>query len=515
MYLTQSLRRSAARRPADIALICGKRQYAWREFEERSARLAAGLVHHGLARGDRVAFLGHNSEHYFEFSFAVPWAGGIIVPLNNRLSATELTYILQDSGARILIVDDSFAEVAMSLRAAVPELRDVICFRPGDAANDYEELIASHSPLPDQLRGYEDVAGILYTSGTTGKPKGAALSHRNLICNAMGGLANYGFNEHTRYVHATPLFHAAGASRVYTMVTAGTTNVILPKFEVPELLKTIATHRVSHMLLVPTMINRLAHYPDLRDHDLSSLKVISYGASPMPRAVLEAAITNLPGVSFNQAYGMTELSPAATFLEPRYHVLDGPDAGRLASCGRPVFFADVRIVNEQDQPLPDGEIGEIVVRGPMVMQGYWNNPEATAEAVCDGWMHTGDAGYRDDDGFFYIVDRIKDLVITGGENVSSVEVENCIHQLPQVDECAVFGIPHDDWVETVHAVVVLKAGQQLTGAEVIAHCKATLTSYKCPRSVDIRAEPLPISGTGKIMKNELRKPHWAGRSRRV
>jgi len=230
---------------------------------------------------------------------------------------------------------------------------------------------------------------------------------------------------------------------------------------------------------------------------------------------LKKALEELQHVSFTQSYGMTELSPAATFLDARYHVLEGPDAGRLASCGRPVFNADVRIVDEEDQPLADGEVGEIVVKGPMVMQGYWQNPEATAEAIRDGWMHTGDAGYRDSDGFFYIVDRIKDLVITGGENVASVEVENCIYQLDAVSECAVFGIPHEDWIETVHAEVVTKPGFTITEAEVIAHCKGQMTTFKCPRSVVIRDQPLPISGTGKIMKNELRKPYWEGRDRKV
>jgi len=352
----------------------------------------------------------------------------------------------------------------------------------------------------------------------------------------MGASLNSGFNEETVYLHATPLFHAAGASRVYSMIGAGTTNIILPAFEVSALLAAIEKHNVTSLLLVPTMINRLVHHEDLHKFDLSSLRNISYGASPMPQTVLKKALEELPHVSFTQAYGMTELSPAATFLDARYHVLEGgmtelspaatfldaryhvlegPDAGRLASCGRPVFNADVRIVDEEDQPLADGEVGEIVVKGPMVMQGYWQNPEATAEAIRDGWMHTGDAGYRDSDGFFYIVDRIKDLVITGGENVASVEVENCIYQLDAVSECAVFGIPHEDWIETVHAEVVTKPGFTITEAEVIAHCKGQMTTFKCPRSVVIRDQPLPISGTGKIMKNELRKPYWEGRDRKV
>ncbi len=515
MYLTQLLRRAAQRRRLETAIVCGDKTLTWEAFENRCARLAAGLFDYGLKPGDRVAMLSHNGAEYFEFSFAVPWAGGAIVPLNNRLGTEELRYILADSGTRFLIADQCFKDVIGGFLADLPDLDKVIYFDPRSDDSDYEKLIDTHQPMDDQLRGYEDIAGILYTSGTTGRPKGAVLSHRNLIANAMGAAINYGLNEDVVYLHATPLFHAAGASRVYTMVNSATTNIILPAFDIDALLGAIEQHRVTSLLLVPTMINRLVNHDNFDNFDVSSLQSISYGASPMPQVVLKKALQKLPSVAFSQAYGMTELSPAATFLESRYHVLEGPNAGRLASCGRPVFNADVRIVDEEGRPLADGEVGEIVVKGPMVMQGYWQNPEATAEAIRDGWMHTGDAGYRDEEGFFFIVDRIKDLVITGGENVSSVEVEECIYQLEGVSECAVFGIPHEDWIETIHAEVVMKAGFVMTEEQVIAHCKARMTSFKCPRSVLIRDQPLPISGTGKIMKNVLRQPYWVGRDRKV
>jgi len=513
MYLTQTLRRSTQRRKNNTVLICGKKSLAWNEFEHRCSRLAAVLVAAGLQADDRVAMLSHNCAEYFEFSFAVPWAGGIIVPLNNRLGSDELNYILTDSGARILIADSHFKGIIDGFLEKSPSLDRVIYFDPENANSDYETLIKQHSPLEDQQRGYEDIAGILYTSGTTGRPKGAVLSHRNLIANSMGSSLNFGFNEDTVYLHASPLFHSSGASRVYSMIAAGTTNIILPTFDVPTLLAAIEQHRVTSLLLVPTMINRMIHHQDLHKYDLSSLINIGYGASPMPQAVLKKALKELPDVAFCQAYGMTELSPAATFLEARYHVLEGPDAGRLASCGQAVFNADVRIVDEQGHPLPDGEVGEIVVKGPMVMQGYWQNSQATSEAIRDGWMHTGDAAYRDDAGFFFMVDRIKDLVISGGENISSVEVENCIYQLEAVSECAVFGIPHTDWIESVHAEVVIKPDYHITETEIINHCKSLMTSFKCPRSVVIREQALPVSGAGKIMKNELRKPYWQNKQR--
>lgn len=511
MYLTQGLRRSCARNPDRTALIAEGRSHSWRGFQDRVARQAGALRDAGLEPGDRVAILAHNGAEYFEFCYGVPWAGGVIVPLNNKLSAADLVYILNHSGTRFLLADRDFQILVETFFSQLETVRQVLYFSPGDDDSPYERALAAASPAEDQLRGYEDLAGIFYTSGTTGRPKGVMLSHRNLLWNAMSGIINYQLDESTVYLHATPLFHAAGGSRVFTMVTAGVTNVILPRFDATEVLAAIPRHQVTSMLLVPTMINRLVREPGLADYDLGSLRTIAYGASPMPQSVLAEALQKLPGVGFCQAYGMTELSPAATFLEARYHILDGPDAGRLRSCGRAVWGADVRIEGEDGQPLPDGEVGEILVRGPMVMQGYWRDPEATARAVRDGWMHTGDAGYRDAEGFIYIVDRIKDIIITGGVNVASVAVEDCIHELDAVAECAVFGIPHPDWVEAVHAVVVPKPGRALTADAVLAHCRARLAGYQCPRSVEIRSQPLPLSGTGKIMKAELRRPHWQDR----
>lgn len=520
MHLTQALHRALQQRPVETAIICGEHSLTWTEFSQRTARLAAGLTSLGLRTGDRVAMLAHNRPEYFEFYYAVPWAGGVVVPLNHRLAPAELAHILNDSGARILVAERCFQKVVETLRKDTSELGTVLYFDPDSAyeesgGSDYERLIAEHSSAEDRWRGYEDLAAIVYTGGTTGLPKGVALSHRNLMVNAMGSIANYVFTDETVYLHATPLFHAAGASRVYTLVTGQTRNIILPTFDVTALLRAIEAHRVTNVLLVPTMINRLVHHPDLHRYDITSLAAITYGASPMPQTLMRDALTALPDVQFNQSYGMTELSPAATFLASRYHVLNGPDAGRLASCGRAIANAELRIVDANDQPLATGEIGEIVLRGPMVMQGYWNNPEATAQALRGGWYHTGDAAYMDAEGFVFIVDRIKDMVVTGGENVYCVEVENCIAQMAEVNECAVFGIPHGEWGEAVHAVVVPHVGQALAEQDVIAHCKALLGGFKCPRTVSVQTEPLPLSGVGKVLKTELRKPYWSGRQRQV
>lgn len=520
MHLTQALHRALQQRRSHTAIVCGARSLTWDVFAERTARLAAGLSSLGLQPGDRVAMLAHNRPEYFEFYYAVPWAGGAVVPLNHRLAAPELAHILNDSGARILIAERSFQELVEKFRGDTNKLETVLYFDP-DAAqgerhnSEYEKLIADHEGAEDQWRGYEDLAAIVYTGGTTGLPKGVALSHRNLMINAMGSIANYVFTDETVYLHATPLFHAAGASRVYTLVTGQTQNIVLPTFDVGALLRSIETHRVTNVLLVPTMINRLVHHPELHKFDISSLIAITYGASPMPQTLMREALQALPHVQFNQSYGMTELSPAATFLGSRYHVLDGPNAGRLASCGRAIANAELCIFDADDQPVPTGEIGEIVLRGPMVMQGYWNNPEATAQALRGGWYHTGDAAYMDAEGFVYIVDRIKDMVVTGGENVYCVEVENCIGQMDTINECAVFGIPHNEWGEAVHAVVVPHAGKTVSEQDVILHCKQYLGGFKCPRSVSVQMQPLPLSGVGKVLKTELRKPYWSGRRRQV
>ena len=271
------------------------------------------------------------------------------------------------------------------------------------------------------------------------------------------------------------------------------------------LLDAVPRYRVTHLLMVPTTINRLLNHPDFAKTDFSSVTNISYGASIIPDALLRKALEMLPQVRFTQSYGMTELSPSAAYLQPKYHVLDGPNAGRIKSIGQAIHTAEIRIGNDDDVEMPRGEVGEIQVRGPMVMQGYWKQPELTAHTLRGGWMHTGDAAYMDDEGFIYLVDRIKDMIISGGENVYSGEVENALHEHPGVRECAVIGLPHEDLGETVHAIVVPHEGVTLTAEALVAHCRTLIAGYKVPRSVEIRLEALPLSGTNKILKRQLRE----------
>lgn len=507
MNITQGLRRGALMKARRVALICGNASVTWHEFQDRAARLASSLVAAGLQPGDRVAMLADSGFHYFDYHYGVPWAGGVMVPLNTRLTDLEVGHILRDSGSTILIVGNEYVDRISALAATAPSLQRIIVIGSAGDYPDYEQLLAAATPLPDRQRGGEDLLAIIYTGGTTGRPKGVMLSHRNLVANTLAVIPNMEFTEDTVYLHTTPLFHTAGSARIYSTVTPLATGVILPRFDAAAVLQAIAAHRVTHLLLVPTMINRLLNSAEFAATDLSSLTNIAYGASIMPEALLRRALALLPHVRFTQSYGMTELSPSAAYLQPKYHVLDGPNAGRLKSCGQPIHTAEIRIADDTDRELPFGEIGEIQVRGPMVMQGYWQQPELTAQTLRGGWMHTGDAGYMDDEGFIYLVDRIKDMIISGGENIYTGEVENAIHEHPGVRECAVIGLSHPDLGETVHAVVVPHDQVELTAADVIAHCRGLIAGYKCPRTVEIRREALPLSGTSKILKTELRSIH--------
>ncbi len=330
---------------------------------------------------------------------------------------------------------------------------------------------------------------------------------RGITANAMNMIAEIGFDESTVYMHGGPMFHLADAAATFGVTMCGGTHVFVGRFDPVAALETIQRSRATHSVLVPTMINMMVNSPAIATTDVSSLRLLMYGGAPMPEALLRQAMAALPGCGFLQAYGMTELSPVATFLSPRYHVLDGPRAGRLRSAGRAAHSVEIRIVGDDDREVPRGTVGEIVVRGPMVMKGYWQQPELTAQALRGGWMHTGDLASMDDEGFIFIVDRAKDMIITGGENVYSAEVENAVCQHPAVAMCAVIGIADANWGERVHAVVLPKPGQAVTPDEIIAHCRALVGGYKVPRSVEIRTEPMPISGAGKVLKTVLRAEH--------
>ena len=512
MYLTQGLRRAAQIRPREEATVFNGRRRVWSETVDRVARIAGGLKEVGVQPGDRVAILALNSDRYFELLYAIPWLGAVVVPLNTRLATPEIRYILDDSGARVLFVDAAMLTHALEVTGQ-PSTVEATVYIDGDGVQrtgmrTYEDL-ETGPPIDDAGAGGDALAGLFYTGGTTGKPKGVMLSHNNLVSNMMNVIASVGFHQHMTYLHAAPMFHLADGGATFGVTACGGRHVFVPRFDAAGCLQTMEQESITHAVYVPTMINMLVNDPTVGKTDLSSLECVIYGASPMPEGVLRKAIGVLPACKFVHAYGMTEASPGLTLLPPRYSTLEGPYAGRLKSCGQAQLTAELKIVDERRNELPRGTIGEIAARGPMIMLGYWKKPAETAAVLQNGWYYTGDAGYMDDEGFVFVVDRLKDMIITGGENVYSAEVENAISLLPNVAEVAVIGVPDPHWGERVHAIIVPRAGAELTTEDVVAHCGAHIAGYKCPRSVEFRDTPLPQSGPGKVLKRELREPFWS------
>ena len=513
MYLTQSVHRNAQQDAAGIATIYGERTRTWAENLDRIARLAGGLRNQGVAEGDRVAILSLNSDNYHEYYYASWWLGAVINPVNTRWSAAEISYSLEDCDSRVLVVDDAFLPMLPAILAEAPCVKTVIHCGDGGAPDglvSWDKLLHA-DPVEDLRRGNGALAGIFYTGGTTGFPKGVMLTHGQLVASCLGSCASGNFSvPGGRLLHAAPMFHLADLAFGLARDQIGGTHVIVPSFTPDGVLSAIETHQVTDALLVPTMLQLLVDAPAAKEADLSSLQKIAYGASPISEAVLERVSRLLPDVALTQAYGMTELAPVATLLSPADHEV--PELRRAA--GRAAPHVEVRIVDDNDQEVPRGEVGEIVVRGPNVMVGYWNKPEETAAALIDGWMHTGDGGRMDENGYVFVVDRIKDMIVTGGENVYSAEVENAVCLHPAVAACAVIGVPDDEWGERVHAVVVLKPEGSLELEELREHVKAKIAGYKSPRSMEIM-DALPVSGAGKVLKRELRQMYWGDAGRAV
>jgi acyl-CoA synthetase (AMP-forming)/AMP-acid ligase II len=519
--LNSTLERAARLHGGKTAVIDGDVQLTYSDFERRVAGLDAGLARLGVGPGDVVAVLMMNSHSHLETWFGVPRGGGVLNDLNVRLAPAELQFILGDCDAVALIVDDAFLELGEQLASGSPTVRTLIHAgrkRTPDDAIGYEELVHGPPRSPATF-DEETLAGIFYTGGTTGHPKGAMLSHRNLLANAKHTLISWEYVESDRYLHAAPMFHLADGCSTYGLTWCGGTHVIIPAFEPELVIRTIAEERVTRTLLVPTMINMILGNPALEDYDLSSLRRVAYGASPMPAELQRKALSRL-SCEWYQAYGMTEAAPlvATCSAEDHRRGAEGeePYATRLRSAGTPVPGVRAEVRRPDGSIANAGEAGEIWVQGENVMSGYWNRPEETAAVLDeDGWYHSGDAAYQDEDGYLYIVDRVRDMIISGGENVYSSEVENAVYEHEAVMEVAVFGVPDERWGERVHAAIVLREGHRLDEAGVIEHCRGLIAGYKLPRSVEFRDEPLPKSGAGKILKRELRAPHWEGMERRV
>jgi long-chain acyl-CoA synthetase len=508
MRLSGCITRAAQVAPAQIATTFAERSRPWKELSERVARLAAVLRELGVGTGDRVAFVGRNSDRYLEWFFAVGWAGAAFVPVSVRFATPESRHVLNDSGAKVVFADDEFAPLVLGLRDDLRDVRELVYAGEGaPPASDwhhYEDLIAAGDPVAPATGSGRELAGLFYTGGTTGRAKAVMLSHENLIANAFHMLPGTGWGPDSVYLHAAPMFHLSGGAGMTGMALCGGTNVIVDRFTPEGVLRAVAERGVTHTLLVPTMIARLVEQLERDPRGVGSLRGLHYAGSPISEALIERTLRALPGVELTQGYGQTEASAAITMLGPERHVLEGPWAGKTRSAGLAVPGVEVAVLDGNGSELPRGKVGEICARGDNVMLGYWNQPDLTTETLLGDWLHTGDAGYMDDDGYVYVVDRLKDMIIVGASNVYSAEVENAIAGHPAVAECAVIGVPDERCGERVHAVVVLRDGRSLALEELSAHCGELIADYKCPRSVDVRAEPLPRSGAGKILKTELR-----------
>lgn len=525
MQVTMGLRRAALVRGNQTAVLDGDVRRSWRAVQDRVARLAGGLRNAGLQAGDRVAILMLNSHRYFELYYAVPWAGGVVMPLNIRLSPLELLAQIVDGEPSFVAVDDAFVRVTSNLGRQMESVRAIIhaagdggpgsgTFATAEGTIAYESLVAGGSPIEDANCSGDDIYGLFYTGGTTAAAKGVMLTHTNIVANAYNIALGVRYEARDVYLHAAPMFHLADSASTFAVTMTGAAHAFLPVFDPERWAAAVERYQVTVALLVPTMINALVNWPGLSGCNLRSLRHVLYGAAPISRSLLAQAREKL-ACQFQQGYGMTELSPVITLLPPEDHQLDGPAPHRIRAAGVPVPNADVIIVDENDAPVPRGTVGEVCARGPMVMKGYWRKPEETSRALRGGYMHTGDLGYMDDDGYVYLVDRAKDMIVSGGENVYSVEVEAALYAHPAVLEAAVFGIPDERLGEQVHAAVVLKEGRAVPPEDLIAHCRNAIAGYKCPKAVTIHHEPLPKSGAGKILKRDLRVKYWSGLERQI
>jgi len=512
MRLHDCLTRAARVWPDSPATCYANRVRTWREVREEVPRLAAGLRSLGISPGDRVALLGANSDRYLGSLFAASWIGAVLVPLNTRLAENELTACLRDSGAGFLLAGDGFGAMALRLGAAAPGLRRFIHIGEQPVpvgAMAYQALFSGHEPCPPVNGNGRLPADIFYTGGTTGTPKGVVLSHDNLLANAWHILPALGWQHETVFLHAAPMFHLADICCLVAVSVVAGRHVILPGFTPDAALDAIETHHVTALGLIPTMISGLVNSPGLAERDLTTLTSILYGGSPMPAELITRTRQALPGARLWRAYGQTEAAPILTLLPPEGH-LPGP-AGKAGSAGLPVPGCEIAIHDPATgDELPPGQDGEICGRGDNVMTGYWNQPGVTATALRDGWLHTGDGGYLDADGYLYVTGRITERIITGGENVYPAEVENVLCQHPAVAEAAVIGLPDGHCGQRIHAVIAPRPGTQPGTAEIIAFCRARLAGYKCPRSIDI-LDALPRTGAGKIDKRSLARPP-AGRA---
>jgi long-chain acyl-CoA synthetase len=486
------------------------------EHLDRVSRAIGGLQRLGIGRGDRFTLMMANSPAYLELFHAALLGGGVVNPLNLRFAPAELAYVLRDSGSTVCFVDERFAPIIESVRQEAG-LEHVVLVGGGDAPHTitYDELLATAAPaLPDEGEESDPVV-LMYTGGTTGLPKGVLLSQRAMMLHTYHALLTLPYRSDTTFLVPTPMFHAASTFSMICVPIVGGHLVTVPMFEPVAVMRAVRQYRPTFTLMVPTMIGMTLSHPDFTPDALESVGNLGYGGSPIPQVLLEQLATLYPKLDLWQVYGMTEAAPVITTLTPDDHRAGGH---LLRSAGRAITGVALSIRDADGNEVPTGEPGEVCARGGNYMLGYWNKPDATAQAFAGGWYHTGDAGYLDDAGYLFLVDRVKDMIVTGGENVYSAEVENALASHPAVLQVAVVGVPSEQWGEAVHAVVVLRPGYEghdELAAELIGHARERIAGYKTPKAITFRADPLPLSGAMKVLKRELRAPYWEGHDRHV
>jgi long-chain acyl-CoA synthetase len=498
-----------------IAFVFKDQSYTFFQVNQRVNSLINALATNGVNKGDHVGILAYNCPQYYE-AFALSKAGMVCVPLNFRSVGRELVYLINNSEINTIIVAKEFISLIDSIRGEIQGVENFISLNSKEEGmENYEDLIGSYEPVePSDSVNPEDDAAIYYTSGTTGRPKGAVHTHKNLL--AEMDIPNRDLGSEDVALCVMPFFHVGGtAAYQFAVFKAGATSVVLEKFDEVDVLSAIEKEKITYVNMVPAMIIRMLDCPDFKKYDLSSLKTIGFTGAHMPVEVLKRCAALFGRQIIHQELGQTETLNLTRFKKNEYK-LNGSlkDIKRLESAGKPAIDGEVRIVNEKGNEVPRGQVGEIVSCSDRNMKGYWNMPKETAETIRDGWLHTGDLGMMDEDGYIFIVDRKKDMIISGGENIYSKEVEDVLYSHPAVLYAAVIGVPDDKWGESVKAVLVLKNGMKATEKEIIDYCKANLAGYKKPKSVEFR-ESLPLTGSGKIQKNMIKEEYWKGFEKKV
>lgn len=506
-------RQQAKLRGNSTALIYEGRSTTYAAFDKYTSQVANGLIALGAKPQARIGYMGKNSDVFFETLLGASKANCVLVGVNWRLAGPEVEYILNDAGAEIMFVGSDFAPLIEKVKANCPKLKHVIAVDGGHSSwPAYQAWRDKQKDSDPKLKiADEDDAIQLYTSGTTGHPKGVQLTNANYLSFFQAATdAKWGeFDAGDPNLIAMPNFHVAGTNMGLTTLAQGSLGIIVKEVNPAQILEFIPKFKLKNMFLVPAVILMLTQHPKIKETDLSSVKRMFYGASPINEELLKSAQAIFKGCGFTQLYGLTETVGAGTALQPEDH--RGP---LLRSCGKAYPGLDIQVFDADGKPVKQGDVGEIVIKGGTVMKGYWNKSDATVKSIKDGWFYTGDAGFYDKDGFLFIHDRVKDMIVSGGENVYPAEVENAVFGHPAVADVAVIGVPDDKWGEAVKAIVVLKPGENVSADDIIKFTRERIAGYKTPKSIDF-AQALPRNPSGKILRRELREPYWAGRERRV